>query len=336
MQALPTSSIALCTYNGAQFLDEQLQSFVQQTQLPSELIVCDDNSTDDTLEVVRNFQKTAPFPVQIYQNSASLGVVKNFEKAASLCTKEIIFFSDQDDIWLPQKIKNQSVALQNSPKLGLIFCNAEIVSQSLQSLGRSMWEEVRFRPIHQQQWLQGDAVGVLLQGNRVSGCTIAIRNKLLQKLLPFPTSPASFIHDAYLALCAALLDSAGFINESLVLYRQHQQQQIGTRPTEKKEEVKLASRFSRDRADKLQPLLAQAAYFEAVYQQLPPLVQTTKAVQILQKAQHLHTRGSLPQNRLLRVGAVLVELLSGHYQQYKDPDANWYAGILAAIGDLVE
>ena len=92
-------SIAMTTYNGSKYLNDQLKSFSQQDQAPDELIVCDDGSSDNTIKILEKFSLNAPFDVKIYQNESNLGFTKNFENALSKCTGDLIFLSDQDDIW---------------------------------------------------------------------------------------------------------------------------------------------------------------------------------------------------------------------------------------------
>ena len=122
-----TISIALCTYHGERFLQEQLDSFLQQTRLPDELVVCDDGSTDLTVPILEAFGVQAPFPVRLSINSQNLGFTKNFEKAISLCRGEIIAMSDQDDVWLPEKLEKFEQVFVNRPQLGYVFCNAQVV-----------------------------------------------------------------------------------------------------------------------------------------------------------------------------------------------------------------
>ncbi len=98
-------SIALCTYNGERFLNQQLASMAQQTRLPDELVVCDDRSTDRTLTMVREFAASAPYPVRIFQNEQNLGFAANFERAIRLCQGNLIALSDQDDIWYPIRLQ---------------------------------------------------------------------------------------------------------------------------------------------------------------------------------------------------------------------------------------
>ncbi len=125
------TSIAMATFNGAEYLQEQLESFLAQTRLPDELIVCDDGSEDDTLAILHAFQKTAPFHVEISENQTRLGCTKNFEKAASLCTGDLIFFSDQDDVWFENKLEVMIQFMENHPQVMVAVNDAEIVDEKL-------------------------------------------------------------------------------------------------------------------------------------------------------------------------------------------------------------
>jgi glycosyltransferase involved in cell wall biosynthesis len=97
-------SIAMATYNGERFLEEQLRTLGEQVKLPDEVVVCDDGSTDRTLEILVQFAERAPFRVRLVINDQRLGWRENFLKAASLCTSDYIAFCDQDDVWLPDKL----------------------------------------------------------------------------------------------------------------------------------------------------------------------------------------------------------------------------------------
>ena len=132
-------SIALCTYNGEKFLQAQLDSIEQQTLLPDELVVCDDCSSDGTIDILEKFRKRASFPVHIHPNKINLGSTQNFEKTIRLCTGDIIALSDQDDVWRPNKLERLKDALQANPDAGYVFSDAELVDEHLLPLGCRLW-----------------------------------------------------------------------------------------------------------------------------------------------------------------------------------------------------
>ena len=98
-------SIAMATYNGAAYLQEQLDSFLAQTRLPDEVVITDDCSTDETLEIIKGFEESAPFNVHWEQNEHNLGYTGNFNKALIKTTGDLVFLSDQDDVWFRDKLE---------------------------------------------------------------------------------------------------------------------------------------------------------------------------------------------------------------------------------------
>ena len=114
----------MATYNGEKFLEQQLQSLSKQTRLPAELVICDDTSSDATVDIIKRFSETAPFPVKLVVNEERLGWRGNFLKAASLCVSEYIAYCDQDDIWLPEKLATVQAHLK---KIDLRFFSTDIV-----------------------------------------------------------------------------------------------------------------------------------------------------------------------------------------------------------------
>ena len=220
-------SIAMCTCNGELFLLEQLESIAKQTVLPDELIICDDQSTDGTLKIVQDFQKKSPFHMKIYLNSSKLGSTKNFEKAISLCHKNIIVLSDQDDVWCPNKTETMISVFKNYPKIGYLFSDALIVDEKLQNSSFTMWERISFGFLQRKDYKQGQQLKVLLKHNVVTGATIAFKAELRKLILPIPEQ---WIHDAWIALLLSAANIKGtFIEEPLIKYRQHSNQLIGTK-----------------------------------------------------------------------------------------------------------
>lgn len=218
-------SIALCTYNGSRYLKEQLDSIAAQSRPPNELIIRDDRSTDDTVEIARQFAAIAPFPVQVHVNAENVGSTRNFELAIEACSGDIIALSDQDDLWLPNKLERLEAEFAADPGVGLVFSDATLTDENLSPLGVRLWRET-FKRRDQREFEAGRAVEVLLQYNVVTGATMAFRSELRPAVLPIPKL-TEFIHDGWISLIAALTSEVRFIREPLIKYRQHPGQQLG-------------------------------------------------------------------------------------------------------------
>jgi glycosyltransferase involved in cell wall biosynthesis len=124
-------SIAMAVYNGEHFIQEQLDSYARQSRLPDELVVSDNASVDSTVDIVRDFAERAPFRVGLFVNERNLGVSKNFENAIDKCTGDIIFLSDCDDVWYPDKLKVMEKAFLRWPTAAVATCNADLVDEFL-------------------------------------------------------------------------------------------------------------------------------------------------------------------------------------------------------------
>jgi glycosyltransferase involved in cell wall biosynthesis len=142
-------SVALATFNGDRFLRRQLTSLADQTLKPSELVVTDDGSSDDTLEILLRFAKVAPFPVRVMQNESRLGYRANFMKAAELCTSDLIAFCDQDDVWEPNKLQIMQEVF-GDPKVLLAFHSATLINNAEVKIGRVFSNgkaNIRYKPL---------------------------------------------------------------------------------------------------------------------------------------------------------------------------------------------
>lgn len=222
------TSIAMCTYNGERFLLEQLQSFVNQSTLPDELVVCDDCSQDATLEILKKFEAEAPFPVRIYSNSENLGFIKNFEKAISLCQNEIIFLCDQDDIWMPEKIAECVSEFEKDADLGLI-CHGfldvdeknEIAETANSVYGIVAQNMLEHAPCFNTEM---ERVYPQLLAKSWHGCAMVFRNRLEDIYLPFPDE---FQHDFWLFNFYAVSSNIKYLEKSLIRYRHHERNVMG-------------------------------------------------------------------------------------------------------------
>jgi glycosyltransferase involved in cell wall biosynthesis len=217
-------SIALCTYDGSRFLQAQLDSFAAQSRLPDELVVCDDGSADDTVAIVERFAATAGFPVRVVCNEQRLGSTKNFEQAIRLCTGDFIATSDQDDVWLPDKLALCEAALEAEPARGLVFTNAEVVDDALRPLGHRLWEAIHFGPWRRWRVRRGHGFRMLLRQWLVTGATMMFRAQHRAQVLPIPPN---WVHDGWIALVIGALAPIAVVERSTMLYRQHAAQQIG-------------------------------------------------------------------------------------------------------------
>lgn len=206
MNNYPLVSIALCTYNGAVYLEEQLDSIIKQSYPNLEIVVVDDGSKDNTLEILKSYSnKYSHF--KIYQNAVNLGYIKNFEKAISLCTGEFIALCDQDDIWLENKIALQVSEIGDNI---LIYHDSEFINENGTSLEKKI-SDVR-------TFYAGDDSRYFLFENCVSGHTILFHKNLVPYLHDFTKE---VFHDWWLAYTATNIGSITFSMHCLVKYRQH-------------------------------------------------------------------------------------------------------------------
>jgi len=216
----------MCTYNGADFLPAQLESIVAQSRLPEEIIICDDASTDETQTLLKQFAANSPVLVSLHLNEKNLGSIKNFEQAIGRCTGDTITLSDQDDVWRSDKLELIEESFHKAPKAGLVFSDAEIVDENLNSFGRRMWDEVGFDRHKRKLVRLGRTLEVLIFGWTVTGATMAFRSRFVKLSLPIPDGIA-MLHDGWIALTIAAVSDVMMIEEPLIKYRQHGQQQIG-------------------------------------------------------------------------------------------------------------
>ena len=334
----PTISIALCTYNGTAYLSAQWQSLLEQQQLPDEVVFSDDLSTDGTPELLRKLAADAPFSVRILHNKVNVGSNKNFERALSACTGDLIFLCDQDDFWLPEKIATMTQHMIQNPETQVAFCDAWVSDEQLQHRQGRFWDVVRFDKREQSRWQSGDAMDVLLDGNRMMGCATVVRRSFLTTALPVPTDIPGYIYDGWIALVAATKNAIQFIDQPLQLYRTHVQQQVGVREQEAPERVTVRDRLARRRTGKLAPLREKQEQLTKLTRLLTERVPANSPGLALlhRRLAHFTMRSNLSDTRFSRLGPVLDSLQKGNYHRYADASANWYAPYLAVLGDILE
>lgn len=213
-------SIALCTYNGESYIDELLLSIINQTLQPDEIIICDDKSTDNTVKKTKLILDGWSGNYRLIVNESNLGYKKNFQKAISLCSGDIIFLCDQDDVWDTTKIAKTMTVFDCHDDVIMVFHDAELVNEKLDTLSPSLWKELGF---DYHNFLNGD-FSHFVKGNMVQGAACAFKKELFNISLPFPTIA---IHDEWLALNAMMNGRIYPLHESLLKYRQTGKNEIG-------------------------------------------------------------------------------------------------------------
>ena len=289
-----------------------MESIAAQTRLPDEVIVCDDGSNDGTLDIVAQFAINAPFKLEYSKNPSRLGVIKNFERAISLCTGDIVFLCDQDDVWLPQKIATMMPPFLADEKIGLVFSNAFLTDSKLNRFGYTLWDTFRFDK-NGQQALKGDeAISFLIRSNVVTGSAAAFRSSLRNKLLPFPDA---LTHDAWLAIVAATMSQIETVDVPLILYRQHEKNVVGVK------RLSFLGRIFRARQTAPDSFDVEIAQNSELYRQLQVMkaskVTTKDLHEIQDKIRHLKARKAVFYcNFAGRTRIVFRELVAIRYHRY--------------------
>lgn len=319
-------SVALATYNGAEYLQEQLDSYVRQDRQPDELIACDDASTDGSLAILEAFARTAPFAVHIHRNPANAGFIRNFDSALSLCTGDVIFLSDQDDVWFPEKIATACAALAEDPEPLLFVHDAELVGEDLTALGLTTFGQVRAQGWSEREFTQGSC--------------FAMRRELLEWVLPLPD--AYPFHDVWIADLAHDLGAVLISERRLQLFRRHEANaspiEMGGRAGWRRRMLKLRDSVVEDERP---PLARRAAMIRMRIERLNAVSygadagkrsrrrQAVLAVDALEAT--LHAIGArlavLREDRPRRTVDVLRLLRRGEYAQF--------SGVRSALLDMV-
>lgn len=218
-------SVAMCTYNGEKFLREQIDSILIQSQKVDEIIVCDDGSTDATIAILKEYAKNNIGLFKIFENEINLRSVKNFEKAIGLCTGDIIFLSDQDDVWMPNKVAKYAAYFEKNKSIKAIASNGNYIDElSVIHQKYAVWDGPEFLKEKGVTFNYFDLISKV--GNLATGASMAFKKEILPKILPFPIIN-NFHHDEWIALMTAKDDEFVLLPEKYFSYRIHDNQQVG-------------------------------------------------------------------------------------------------------------
>ncbi len=206
-------SVAMATYNGEKYIKEQLESIISQSIQPHEVIICDDCSTDNTIEIIENLNNPI---IKIYRNTSKIGVVENFKKAVSLAIDgNFIALSDQDDIWFKHKLEtlyNSIAHYKESVIPTIAYSDLILVDNNKMVINESFWNELNHHN-HLHNF------STLLFGNFITGHSILMNSSMKKELLYKPND--TILHDVWIALIALGIGKAVRIDQPLAFYRQH-------------------------------------------------------------------------------------------------------------------
>lgn len=310
MAISPEISVAMCTYNGAQFIGEQLESMAAQTLLPAEIVVSDDGSTDGTIALLKqtwerlseHSSEIRTVKLTVISNKTSLGVTKNFEQAIAATTKSFIFLADQDDLWFPQRLEVETARLKAG--VGFVFGDAQLINSSSEPLGHSLFEALSLSSA-ERAGIVAHPVNVLIKRNIVTGATAAFSRSVFEKATPFPHG---WVHDEWLAMVAALSGVKFAVTESLIGYRQHDSNQIGVKKNT------LSTRMAKLRAEGAERNARLLARITSLAERASDLGATASALSLIASSvKFQQARSAYPRNRAIRWVPVLGQVITGRY-----------------------
>jgi len=303
-------SVALCTYNGARYIAEQIDSILSQELVPTEIVLADDGSTDGTVELAWRAYAAhvdSTVKLRVLPPQAHLGVTRNFERAVLAAENELIALCDQDDVWRSDRLSSAVLSFDRDPSLLLQHSDATLIDATGNSVGSTLLDALRLSPRERGAIADGQAFSAYIRRNLVTGATVIFRRRLLDAAIPFPLG---WVHDEWLAIIAAALGTVELLDEPLIDYRQHGSNQIGVSAPTLGYRVR---RMLEPRGARYEMLSRRA---DVLLDRLIQLKAPSSTIACAaDKARFERVRAALPRRRLSRVRTVLLELRRGAYDR---------------------
>lgn len=198
-------SVAMATYNGEKFIKEQVDSILSQLGSNDEIIVSDDRSTDNTIQILKGYNDSR---IKIHTNKGK-GIISNFENAIYYCENDIIFLCDQDDVWLPNKVQVIKDYFKEHKDVNLILSDCYVTDGNLKVTNESFFQ------------IRNSKKGILrnIIKNSYLGCAMVFRKELKQVVLPMPENTP--MHDMWIGVLAEMTGNVLLVNDRLFYYRRH-------------------------------------------------------------------------------------------------------------------
>lgn len=307
-------SIVLCTYKGAAFLPEQLDSFLTQTRLPDEIVVGDDASPDESWAIVQDFAVRARamgIVVRATRHAANLGYVANFSQTLRQATGDVLFLSDQDDVWRSDKLAVMEARFIEDSTLTLLCSDAQLVDAVGQPIGGTLFGTLELNPKERIAVRSGRAFDVLIRRSMVTGATAALRRQALDLALPVG---AGWIHDEWMAMVLSTVGHVGMVEEQLIDYRQHASNQVGMR---KRNLIDKWRDLTRSRVEQFEAEVGRQQMLEAHLRRLGEVVPPACLSTVVERRKHFEVRVEMGRHsRLRRIPAIWREAWRSNYQRF--------------------
>ena len=215
--------ILMPTYNGRLYLRKQLDSILNQTFSDFRLIVSDDASTDSTLEILKEYEKKDR-RIEIYGHQENIGVSANFEFLIGKVRSEYFMFSDQDDVWEPDKIEKTFNKMKETNS-DLVYTDLEVTDSRLKTISPSYWKLKSF----ENKVKNYNNFESLYLNNYITGCTMLMKSKWINEFLPFPKNSKYVLYDYWIALVISQNGKMAYVDKPTIKYRQHKKNQVGSK-----------------------------------------------------------------------------------------------------------
>lgn len=215
--------ILMATYNGEKYIREQIDSILSQTYSNFNLIISDDASSDNILNILDEYENKDE-RVKVFKQNQNVGVISNFEFLLNKVENEFFMFADQDDIWEEDKIEKSINELKNED-VDLVYTDLKVVDENLNEISNSYWKVKNF----EKKVYKYNNFESLYLNNYITGCTILCKSKWIKEILPLPKSTKYVIHDYWLSLIVSMNGKIKYIAEPTIKYRQHKQNSIGSK-----------------------------------------------------------------------------------------------------------
>jgi len=293
-----TIDILLASYQGEKFIEEQIQSILNQSYTDFHLWIRDDCSTDRTPLILQQLATKHPEKITIIPSTQNLGVRGNFSELMNHGKAPYVMFSDQDDYWLPNKIELTLTRMQELEKTYekssplLVHTDLKVVKSNLSEISPSFWKYVHINP-------KADTLNRLLTQFVVTGCTMMLNRPLANLAKPIPQD--CYMHDWWIALVAASFGHIGYCSEPTILYRQHTTNDTGA----KKYRIKriLDTLFSKTKSNHQRTIKQAQVFLERYGSQLDP--KKRKLIELystLSKRSYISRKIITLKNRIFKTG----------------------------------